>query len=171
MDKFILWLYPETDMTSLDNQPITATVVPPEAPKQPPTASSMLDTFCIAIRDFEGSPGALNYQLNNPGDCRPSPVGYLPKYGNVIIIDTDTNPKYPYHKGKFAMFPTYELGWEYLENMVHYLAVEHPNWTILDFFTHYAPSSDSNSPAGYAANVAHKCGRDVHTILKDLLLS
>lgn len=130
--------------------------------------NTKLVTFCESIRDYEGAPGDLNYQLNNPGDCRPSSVGYLAKYGNVQIVDTDTNPAYLFHKGKFAKFPTYELGWEYLLALVLGRANLHPEWTILDFFSVYSPSSDGNSTTAYAQNVATRCGVTICTTLGQL---
>lgn len=148
-------------------------------PMQPPTTATTnspissshdrLVSFCEAIRDYEGRPGDLNYQLNNPGDCRCSPVGYLPKYGLVRCIDTNTNPAYLFHKGKFAMFPTYELGWEYLLNMVHVMAANHSSWSIVDFFAHYSPTSDGNAPNKYAEWVADRLGVSTATTLSQLL--
>ncbi len=120
-----------------------------------------LDTFCLAIRDYEGKPGDLNYINNNPGNCRPSPVGYLPKYGKVTIAHTAS--------GDFAHFETYALGWEYLENLVHFRAELHPNWTFVDFFSNYAPSKDKNNPQDYAQNVADHCGVPVTTTLSQFL--
>lgn len=155
MDWFIGWIYPNVPLPMPSND---STHTPVSAPKPPPDKSSNLVRFCTSIRDYEGRPGSLNYQLNNPGDCRPSPVGYLPKYGLVEIIDTNTDPRYLYHKGKFAKFPTYALGWEYLLNMVHFTAANHPAWTLYDFFAHYAPTKDGNSPKPYAENVAKRCG-------------
>ena len=146
--------------------------MPPTAPLPTETVNtvpSMLETFCGAIRDYEGKPGDLNYMLNNPGDVRPSPVGYLPMYEPVVIVDTDTSTIYPFHKGKFAKFPTYEIGWEYLMNLVHYTATIHPDWTILDYFSHYAPTSDGNAPLPYADYVATACGCTVDNSLQFLL--
>ncbi len=120
----------------------------------------MLTTICTAIRDFEGKPGDLSYQNNNPGNCRCSPVGYLPKYGNVTCVETAS--------GKFAHFPTYELGWEYLQNLIHFLAVAHPTWTILDLMNHYAPPADNNPTFSYANFVATRCGVPVTTTLAQL---
>lgn len=128
----------------------------------------MLTIVCTSIRDHEGKPGSLNYLLNNPGDCRPSPVGYLPKYGHVEIIDTDTDPRYLYHKGKFAKFTNYDLGWEYLQALIHSYAVIHPEWTLLDLFKHYAPSGDNNNPNKYAIFVAKRCGVSVDITLRSL---
>ena len=102
-----------------------------------------LDAFCKAIANFEGA----NPANKNPGNCRCSPVGYLPKYGHVTC-----NPN------GFAVFPTYELGWEYLESLVYHRAVLHPHWTFYDFFSNYAPNSDKNDPTHYAETVAAECG-------------
>lgn len=127
----------------------SATIIHPTMPQTPvlPPKTSMLETFCHAIEAFEGGQGDPNHINNNPGDFRCSPVGYLPKYGNVKCTANN-----------FAVFPTYAIGWEYLLESVHHRAVAHPNWTILDFFDNYAPSSDGNPTAIYAENVAKKCG-------------
>lgn len=114
-----------------------------------------LEKFCLAIRDFEGKPGDLNYKNNNPGNVRCSPVGYLPKYGNVKCVNN------------FAVFPTYALGWEYLNNLVHFIAVSHPTWTILDFFKSYAPPS-TNPTRKYAIFIADRLGVPVSTTLNNL---
>lgn len=163
MDKIILGIMAflgklfKWDMPSTDNTITEIPITTPEAPKQAQDESSKLDVFCTAIRDFEGRPGDLNYRNNNPGNCRCSPVGYLPKYGNVRCVNN------------FAVFPTYELGWEYLQNLVLQWASLHPNWTIIDFFTHYAPASDNNPTIAYAKNVAAKCGVSTFTTLRELL--
>ncbi len=122
-----------------------------------PSPTSMLDVFCTGIRDFEGSPGDLNYQNNNPGNCRCSPTGYLPKYGNVICVND------------FAKFPTYALGWEYLRNLVLYRVKAHSQWTFLDFFMVYSPPADNNPTEQYAEFVAKRCGVPVSTVLSQLL--
>lgn len=112
-----------------------------------------LDTFCTAIRDFEGNPGDLNYENNNPGNCRCSPVGYLPKYGRVLCV------------GGFARFASYGLGWEYLENLVFHRIVLHPQWTFRDFFYNYAPPADNNPSESYAEFVAKRCGVPVTSLV------
>lgn len=122
-----------------------------------------LEEFCTALRDYEGKPGDLNYRNNNPGNCRCSPVGYLAKYGNVLCVDTAS--------GKFAKFSSYELGWEYLLNLVHYRANLHPKWNLYDFFGNYAPSSDKNDPDKYAESVAKVLGISPYTHLEVLLNS
>lgn len=134
------------DENSPEIQPILPT--PSPEPYTPHVESDgMLATFCGAIRDFEGKPGDANYRNNNPGNCRFSRMGYLPKYGNVRRSPSG-----------FAIFPTYELGWEYLLAMVLNQAKAHPKWTIYDFFYNYAPKSDGNNPMHYAEVVAERCG-------------
>lgn len=130
-----------------------------------------LVVLATGIRDYEGNPGSLNYQLNNPGDCRPSPYGYLPKYEPVIIIDTDTDPAYPYHKGKFAKFPTYATGWTYLLNLLQNMIQTHPNWTLNDLMSAYAPSTDGNAPDAYGAFLGRRLGVDSSTYqIKNILV-
>lgn len=148
------------DDTVRPTEPPTAPIanITATSPTEPPVAPQRvsLETFCLALRDFEGKPGDLNYRNNNPGNFRCSPVGYLPKYGDVKC------------KNGFAVFPTYALGWEYLLVSVKYRAHKHPEWTILDFFSNYAPTSDGNSPIHYANNVAKRCGVSVNTKLGEL---
>lgn len=130
--------------------------VPVEAPKVPPVPvvvdnapKPTLTQFCTALRDFEGKPGDQNYRYNNPGNCRWNPGGYLPIYGNVRQA---TNG--------FAIFPTYELGWLYLKNMIKGQIHKRPDQTILEFFQRYAPPSDNNPTIRYSKFVAQKCGVD-----------
>jgi len=120
----------------------------------------LLEEFCLAIRDFEGKPGDLNYQNNNPGNCVYSSVGYDKKYGNVK------------KRGRFAVFPTYELGFLYLKNLVKSKAKEHPEWTIYNYFADekegHAPASDNNNPNIYASYVAGRLKILVTTKLNQL---
>jgi hypothetical protein len=102
--------------------------------------------FCQSIQNYEGVPGDLSYRNNNPGNCRCSPAGYLPKYGNVRCVN------------KFSVFTTMAIGMEYLENLVHQRVILHPEWTFLDFFTNYAPVTDGNDPVRYSNTVAEDCG-------------
>ena len=164
VDNFIAYL---ENLYHTRNMEPTPTVQAQAQVTQKPVAPSpsKLDIFTQALTNYEGVPGDLNYQLNNPGDCRPSPVGYLPKYQPVVIIDTDTNPQYLYHKGSFAMFPSWAIGWEYLQNLILNWATLHPTWTFLDFFNSYSPSTDGNAPAAYAAAIAKECGVTVETTL------
>lgn len=142
ISRFITWLmsklYP---VTSTDHISEITLSTPEPPPITKPTAStpSMLSRFCDAIALMEGA----NPANNNEGNCRCSPVGYLPMYGHVTC-----------NQHGFAVFPTKALGRLYLENMVHHRAVMHPTWTIYDFFANYAPSTDGNNPKHYAEFVA-----------------
>lgn len=106
-----------------------------------------LDEFCLAIRDYEGKPGDLNYKNNNPGNAKFSTSGYRPIYGTVKK-----------DKRGFAIFESYEKGWLYLQNLVKSKIGSHPEWTVIDFFENYAPSSDNNNPYKYASYVATRVG-------------
>ncbi len=153
----------ELDYTNPRETPVKPpqqSVQPQPVPDSTPShtqADNALETFCLAIRDFEGGPHDLNYKNNNPGNCRCSSVGYLPKYGTVVCV------------GGFARFETYALGWDYLKNLVHHRVSLHPTWTFLDFFNNYAPSSDNNNPHNYAAAVAKRCSRPVDSRIADFL--
>lgn len=151
---FMDWLYTPNDPI-MTPEPTPAPITPPQ-PISSPTALSKLEVFCEAITNYEGGPGDPNHTNNNPGDCRCSQVGYLPKYGKV-----GCSP------GGFAIFPTWDLGMEYLQNLVQQRATIHPSWTFLQFFQNYAPSGDKNSPDKYATNVAAHCGVGISTSLKD----
>lgn len=127
--------------------------------KAAPAAGATLEDFCLAIRDNEGAPGDLNYQNNNPGNCRCSSVGYATMYGNVLCVETKS--------GKFAKFPTYALGWLYLNNLVKSRIHLYPNWTIYQFIadpTHgWSPAADGNDPENYAQFIGKRLGVDSHT--------
>ena len=118
----------------------------------------MLDKFCLAIRDNEGAPGDASYRNNNPGNCRYNPDGYLPKYGHVTESPAG-----------FAVFPTYALGWLYLETMIAGKIHKHPNWSLLTFFESYAPTTDGNNPFVYATFVAKRLGVDVNYQIGNIL--
>lgn len=110
---------------------------------------NLLDEFCLAIRDFEGKPGDLNYRTNNPG--------------NIRGVD-----------GKFLKFKTMEEGMAYLKDYVTRACTgKHkaysPKFTIIDFFNVYAPTSDNNNPGQYAKWVANRIGVDVSFKIQNLL--
>lgn len=119
-----------------------------------------LTELCLAIRDFEGwEEGSRSWRNNNPGNCRYSSVGYLPKYGEV---KRDAQ--------NFAIFKDYGTGWMYLKNLVFGKAQKHPEWNLVSFFKEYAPTEDNNNPQNYASWVAKKIGVNVFTWqLKELL--
>lgn len=177
---------PPKDFTDLEympssDSPATASSTPTSA-YTPPTASQPIETvsnssaskstlngqirlktFCDGIAQMEGA----NPANNNEGNCRCSPVGYAPMYGNVKC-----NPN------NFAVFPTKALGRLYLENLVHFRVLRHPDWTFITFFQGvlqpngtydggYAPSSDKNDPIHYAKWMADYCGSTPTTKVSD----
>lgn len=110
---------------------------------------NLLDEFCLAIRDFEGKPGDLNYRTNNPG--------------NIRGVD-----------GKFLKFKTMEEGMAYLKDYVTRACTgKHkaysPMFTLIDFFNVYAPAGDKNNPGEYAKWVANRIGVDVSFKIQNLL--
>lgn len=111
------------------------------------------------IRDYEGQPGDRNYRNNNPGNCRYHFGGYLPKYGKVTQ-----------DKDGFAIFPTYQQGWMYLQNMLlNWAKTTRADWTILQLMESYAPTADNNNPTAYAANLEARLGVPAGTTLSELL--
>lgn len=110
---------------------------------------SKLNDFCLAIRDYEGKPGDLNYRNNNPGNIKG-------------------------RDGKFLKFKTMEEGFEYLKAYVKRASIgEHRAYkkgcTIAEFFKVYAPSNDNNNPDTYAKWVAKRIGETVNTRVVDII--
>jgi hypothetical protein len=149
------WFIDTFFSVKLQTMPTDPPVVTTQAQPAPVTP---LVKFCTSIRNYEGKPGDPNYVNNNPGDFRYYFGGYLPKYGVV-----KESP------GGFAVFETYELGWEYLVASVTEMCDNHPTWNFLDFFNRYAPSSDGNNPELYAQTIAGEMGVDVSAIVKTTL--
>lgn len=151
-------------VSSLINAPMTQpdpekpTNNAPTAPQAQQLVRDMLKEFCVAIRDYEGKPGDRNYRNCNPGNTRYSPVGYLPVYG-VVKKDGDG----------FAIFKDYDTGFLYLEDLIRARIRQHPNWSILDLMSNYAPSKDNNNPTAYAQNLATRLEVDVTYQIKNLI--
>src|SRR3990167_1419825 len=145
-----------TETPPITNITETMTTKPDLSPTTYPKAT--LENFLLAIRDFEGKPGDQNYRLNNPGNCRYNPTGYLPIYGKV-----GRSPN------GFAVFSSYEIGWKYLTRMVEGQISKHPNWSILDFVNNYAPASDNNPVLNYANFIAKRLGVSVDFKMKGLV--
>lgn len=124
---------------------------PSPVPVLKPNNKNMLESFCTAIRDYEGKPGDANYRNNNPGNVRYNPDGYLHIYGNVRRSPAG-----------FAIFPSYQQGWVYLENMLRGMIHKRPNLTIYEFMQRYAPSSE-NDPLTYALFIGKRLGVDSRT--------
>lgn len=109
----------------------------------------LLTEFCTAIRDYEGKPGDLNYKNNNPGNLRAKSGGFL-------------------------KFKTYQEGFNALKDYVTRAATgKHlayrPDFTILQFFKVYSPSSDNNNPQKYAEWVCDRLKILITTKIKDLI--
>lgn len=175
--RVLLWMSYNPSKETIKSVVLPANVI--TMPATNPTfanggAHSLLDRFCTLIRNYEGIPGDQNYLNNNPGNCRYNEDGYLTKYEPVT--------KSP---AGFAVFPSYEIGWMYLENMITQRIENHPNWTLLEFFQGiltpginnglyqggYAPASDGNNPELYAAVIAKGLGVDSATYqIKNILV-
>lgn len=104
------------------------------------TGSSIpFDALAQAVQQEEGYyPGSRAYRNQNPGNLR-----YAGQYGSTGADDAG-----------FAVFPDYQTGFNALVNQLQLDATRHPDWTILDFVSNYAPSSDNNVPVQYAQNVS-----------------
>lgn len=126
-------------------------VIAPQPQPQPivePLGSKLVE-WAFAIRDYEGSPGDLNYRNNNPGNLRSV-------------------------KGPFLKFPTWEAGWNALLDYLTRAATgKHkaykPEFSLLQFFNVYAPTADKNNPTAYAKYVAKRLNVPTSTKIKDLV--
>lgn len=123
------------------------------------TSSDRLTKFCLAIQEHEGwYPGSHSYRNNNPGNIK-----YL---GQPEATGKD--------KSGFAIFPTYDAGFNYLKRMVANAASGKSQqyssmMSILLYFKKYAPSEDNNDPTAYAKAVAARCGLSINDPIKRLL--
>lgn len=120
---------------------------------------TLLEKFAEAIRQHEGFyKGSRSWRNNNPGNLKfasqPGAVGQ--------------------DAGGFAVFNTYEDGWNALIELISRAAtgnssVYYPEMTILQFFQKYAPSADNNNPLAYASIVAEYIGKDTKFKIKNLM--
>lgn len=110
--------------------------------------------LCEAIKEYEGwfppgknlkyPLGSLSWRCNNPGNLRPA--------GQKGMTGV---------KSGFAVFATYEDGYQALYNQI-LLAVTgkskvySPDMTLLEFASKFAPTSDGNDPQEYAVFVAKR---------------
>jgi hypothetical protein len=101
-----------------------------------------ISTVAQKIQQIEGYyPGSLAYRNNNPGNLRPAgQPGCTPVAG-------------------FCSFTDYNAGYSALEKQIQLDASR--GLSIADFIAKYAPASDSNDPASYAAAVASAAGLSV----------
>lgn len=109
-----------------------------------------------AIQTFEGwFPGSHSYRNNNPGNLK-------------FTTWTQGQGATGQDSSGFAVFPNYETGRTALTALLMLRVRQHPEWTILDLFNSYAPPSDNNPTAQYAATVAKNAGVTVDTKLGEL---
>ncbi len=98
--------------------------------------------------------GTRSWRNNNPGNL---------KYGKFAAGMGATGRD---DKG-FAVFPSYEAGRKAQEQLL-FGSDAYRNLSIADAIRKYAPGSDGNDPAGYAAQMARAAGVGVGTRLSDL---
>lgn len=123
------------------------------------TGLGTLDAFAQQIKRVEGyyppgtpgyPTGSLAYRNNNPGNIR-----YVTYYANHFgAVPGD---------GGYARFPTYAIGYEALKHQITLDA--NRGLTIRQMMAKYAPASDGNDPAGYAATIARALGVSVDTLV------
>lgn len=144
---------------------------PEPTPVPPQPKKDLLTLFCLAIKSREGyfepcpqyPKGTPAYYNHNPGNIR---CGADKSLWNHLAIRSNNN---------FCVFPTYDVGFQALKNVITYAAsgksyVYKPTDTIVQFFARYSPSSDNNDPLSYAHEVAGKLGVDANTFqIKQLL--
>lgn len=150
LQKLFNWLIGiKKQVESLPTTTPPTPVLPQVEQPTPPVKKDLLTEFCLAIRDYEGKPGDLNYRNNNPGNIRSK-------------------------EGPFMKFKTMDEGMAYLKEYVKRAARgEHRAYkiggTIKDFFHVYAPTLDNNNPDKYAEWVAKRIGVDVNFKIIQLL--
>ncbi len=135
-------------------------VDPKTLPMNQIPGDQLLNSFCLAIQKHEGwGPGTRSFRNKNPGNL-------------VFAHQPGATPE---PNGRFAVFATYELGFQSLKNQVLAGAkgtshVYMPGMNLYEFFASYAPSADHNDPLSYAESVATYINVNPETfILKDFL--
>ncbi len=140
---------------------------------QPDMIPMKITKLAEGIREFEGYGGigstvngkfyplgTPSFRNRNAGNCRFYYGGYLPMYGDVKC-----SPE------KFAVFPTEELGWLYLQRMLWNAAKVHPNMTLKAYIRDvYAPASDGNTPNHYSEWLAKRFGVEDSVALSYFLI-
>ena len=128
----------------------------------------LLRKWAGAIQVYEGYyPFSRSYRTKNPGNLKFT--AYTQSLG---AIKADV--------AGFCIFPTYEAGFEALCQFLkdaangelkayHTGGIKPSDFTLLQFFTAYAPSSDKNNPAAYASFVAKQLGVDPQTKINTFL--
>lgn len=126
--------------------------------------SSVVFKIAEVIANEEGWGGTLSdgspnrpTRNNNPGDLKP-PNGAGNFWAGQVGVDSEG----------FAIFATANDGWAALMTNIRAHIARHPGQTILQWIESYAPASDGNDPASYAAAIAAAVGSSVQTALGDL---
>jgi hypothetical protein len=115
--------------------------------------------MCSAIERHEGYyVGSRSYRNCNSGNFK--------FCGQYKAIGKDAQG--------FAIFPSYEVGWQHLLKVVHNACtgkslVYPKTMTLLEYFAKYAPAQDSNDPKRYAEVVAESIGCSPFTRLEELV--
>lgn len=144
----------------------------PETTQTPPAASKLtLTDLATGIKEYEGwgppgstingvyyASGTPSFRNHNPGNCRFSHVGYLPKYQPVLCSAAG-----------FAIFKDDDTGWEYLLNLLKEKIEVRPNLSLLEFMSSYAPRADGNDPVAYASWIARRLGVETSIAMKQFL--
>jgi hypothetical protein len=118
--------------------------VAPKPEPKPAPANNLLNTMCLAIQKHEGwFPGSRSQRNNNPG--------------NLVYVGQPNATKEK--DGRFAVFPSYEAGFNALKQMILNAAsgkskVYKPTMNLYQFFGTYAPDNDGNNSRHYAEVVA-----------------
>ena len=125
--------------------------------QKPAGDQKLLRKWAGAIQVYEGYyPFSRSYRNKNPGNLKFT--GYTQSLG---AIKADV--------AGFCIFPTYEAGFEALCQFLkdaangelkayHSPGAKPSDFTLLQFFAAYAPSSDKNNPNAYASFVARQLG-------------
>lgn len=146
--------------------PMPAPIEPMPVEPAPTTYPDLLTEFCLQIQAYEGyippckqyPTGTAAWRNRNPGNLRYN--GQAHTTGKSAA--------------GFAIFDTYEHGFEALEALVINVAggsskIYGKNPTIDSFFAVYAPESDNNIPKRYALTVAKNLGLSPSTLLRDFI--
>lgn len=122
----------------------------------------LLNAMCMGIQKFEGwFPGSRSQRNKNPG--------------NLVYVGQEKARKEAGVNGRFAVFETYEDGFNALKKMILNAAngkssVYKPTMTLYEFFAKYAPATDNNNPDVYAEYVAKNMSVDPHKFLLSQLV-
>lgn len=121
----------------------------------------MAETLQKAVADFEGfgaNPLNRPTRNNNPGDIEYGP--FARKHGATKIEDTP-----PHVAPRFAYFPTIELGFKALRELI---LIHYNGMTVKQFVNKYAPSNENDTNA-YISYICRACACTPDTIVDTLV--